>query len=450
MTANADDTGYVSPYNYGETYSDWKSGEDALSQDDKHSVASDGTVTDENDFYEFAWSIPNYATINGILVETDSYKLGIGTQTFDYKLSWNAGSSWTSTKNTGDLPTSDTDTYIQLGGSTDTWGRTWSSSELNNDSFRVYAHYNGGAFTQGRCDHIRVKVFYTWLEPDEPTEFFTNNKQGVCNTSEFQWVKGNNGDTTLIRYSSFSFPASPTSGTLLYNDTNNDIDVNYDDESMSWDTEYYLTIWAYNTTYHSFSSSYEKVFVTPCTPETDKTMTNTGWDNITLNNDSWVNITWQSWFNDTGVSDTLETVLGIDSQYINASSGGCDYPWYYNYSDDNITINISVTGCGSANLDNSSINEDDWLFISGFELEPQVLILLLVGLWFWFAEKSKDYVLYVFSGITSAVGGVWFFTVDGVNMMSINTWTAIILLLFGVYCFFLSIYYGMKYSGRKD
>jgi hypothetical protein len=122
-----------------------------------------------------------------------------------------------------------------------------------------------------------------------------------------------------------------------------------------------------------------------------------------------------------------------------------------------ISDNITVTNIGyeyeiirtivEEELNNyDALKESDNIEIN---LGMQMLILVIVGLWFWFAEKSKDYILYVFSGITSLVGGVWFFTVDGVNMTSINTWTAIILILFGVYCFFLSLYYGMRYNARK-
>jgi hypothetical protein len=51
------------------------------------------------------------------------------------ELSWNGGVNWTTAKTTPVLSTSRrTDT---LGGATDTWGRTWSGSNMSNTNFRV-------------------------------------------------------------------------------------------------------------------------------------------------------------------------------------------------------------------------------------------------------------------------------------------------------------------------
>jgi hypothetical protein len=59
-----------------------------------------------------------------------------GVNTMSAELSWNGGTSWTtSAKTTSTEPTSE---YTEvLGGSTDTWGRTWTAGELSNANFRV-------------------------------------------------------------------------------------------------------------------------------------------------------------------------------------------------------------------------------------------------------------------------------------------------------------------------
>jgi hypothetical protein len=51
------------------------------------------------------------------------------------QLSWNGGATWTTAKSTATLSTSEA-TYI-LGGAADTWGRTWSSGDFSNATFRV-------------------------------------------------------------------------------------------------------------------------------------------------------------------------------------------------------------------------------------------------------------------------------------------------------------------------
>ena len=50
-------------------------------------------------------------------------------------LSWNGGTSWTTALRTTSLSTTTT-TYI-LGGTTNTWGRTWTVGDFSNANFRV-------------------------------------------------------------------------------------------------------------------------------------------------------------------------------------------------------------------------------------------------------------------------------------------------------------------------
>jgi hypothetical protein len=51
------------------------------------------------------------------------------------QLSWNGGTSWTSSKTTSTLSTSEV-TYV-LGSATNPWGRMWSATNLGNAGFRV-------------------------------------------------------------------------------------------------------------------------------------------------------------------------------------------------------------------------------------------------------------------------------------------------------------------------
>ena len=58
-----------------------------------------------------------------------------GISSMSVELSWNGGTTWTSAKT--DATESTTEQSTTLGGSADTWGRSWLVSELSNTNFRV-------------------------------------------------------------------------------------------------------------------------------------------------------------------------------------------------------------------------------------------------------------------------------------------------------------------------
>jgi hypothetical protein len=100
---------------------------------------TDGTyattsAANDADFTNYTYSIPGTDTINGIEVKLEvSGTTAAGS--IAVSLSWDGGTSWTATKNTATLST--TDTVLTVGGAADTWGRTWTASELSNANFAV-------------------------------------------------------------------------------------------------------------------------------------------------------------------------------------------------------------------------------------------------------------------------------------------------------------------------
>ena len=89
---------------------------------------------DKHDF--FTYSFTPGATINGIEVRLDAkVDKAMNSAALCVQLSADGGATWTAAKTTPALTTSET-TYI-LGGPTDTWGRTWTATELSNTNFRV-------------------------------------------------------------------------------------------------------------------------------------------------------------------------------------------------------------------------------------------------------------------------------------------------------------------------
>lgn len=139
------------------------------------SCALPNTVSDQHDFYDFSIaSIPTGAVIDGILVDMDAkYDGNTGTNTYCAFLSYNAGTNWTAGKNSADIGTSDTS--FTLGGSTDTWGRTWSASEFTNANFRLRVMTLVGSSNQrdASLDYLAVTVYYT-LPPTVSGTLYSN------------------------------------------------------------------------------------------------------------------------------------------------------------------------------------------------------------------------------------------------------------------------------------
>jgi hypothetical protein len=112
-------------------------------------------------YWGYGFAIPPGIVIEGIEVRLDAWReSGVPLAALYVELSWDGGISWTSTGyNTGPLATTET-TYI-LGGPNDTWGRTWTASELSDANFRVRITTSG--LEPGKVIHldwVPVRVSY--------------------------------------------------------------------------------------------------------------------------------------------------------------------------------------------------------------------------------------------------------------------------------------------------
>ncbi len=121
-----------------------------------NSYATSATTDPLGRISTFGLNIPSDATINGLEVTLEA-KVSFGTIGIPFSLSWNNGSSFTSTKSNTITTTEQVFTY---GGPTDTWGRTWTPSELSDANFQVKIDPSSSAFIVS-YDQIRVKVYYT-------------------------------------------------------------------------------------------------------------------------------------------------------------------------------------------------------------------------------------------------------------------------------------------------
>jgi hypothetical protein len=97
-----------------------------------------GIGTDKHNYYTYGLldAIPSGSTINGITVRADIAVDGTKDNPFTaIRLSWDGGTSWTAVKQL--TLTAKAETIYTYGGVSDTWGRTWQTSELSDANFRV-------------------------------------------------------------------------------------------------------------------------------------------------------------------------------------------------------------------------------------------------------------------------------------------------------------------------
>jgi len=115
---------------------------------------------DKHRFYDFGFDIPGTATIQGIEVRLDAKADSTsGAPKICVQLSRDGGATWTTTKSTPTLTTSEA-TYI-LGGPTDNWGLAWTLSDLNDANFRVRViNVASNTSRDFSLDWIAVRVNY--------------------------------------------------------------------------------------------------------------------------------------------------------------------------------------------------------------------------------------------------------------------------------------------------
>ncbi len=132
---------------------------------------------DKHRYYNYNVSIPAWATtITGIEVRLDARADSTtGSPQMCVQLSWDGGTTWTTAKSTSTLTTSEA-TYT-LGGTGDTWGRTWDgSTNFTNVNFRLrVVNVASNTSRDFSLDWAAVKVYFSGLVPtNTPTPSPTN------------------------------------------------------------------------------------------------------------------------------------------------------------------------------------------------------------------------------------------------------------------------------------
>ncbi len=172
---------------------------------------------DSHRYGGFNFTIPAGVLIVGIDVQVEGNRSGTTNgRSLNVSLSWNGGTNYTSTGNTGSL--TGTDVVYTVGSTTDTWGRGWVASELSNANFQVRLDWANGSSGQINLDHVQARVYYT-----VPTSPFAFNSSGTfpvpagvnCMKVEAWGAGGNGGNGTYGSFSS-SGPGGAGGGSGAY------------------------------------------------------------------------------------------------------------------------------------------------------------------------------------------------------------------------------------------
>ena len=125
-------------------------------------VACANAGKDRHRYWDFNLGVPaSVLSVAGIQLRTNVGLNNItGTTQMCAELSWNGGTTWTAAKTISLTATAIT--QYAFGASNDTWGRTWTGSELANGSFRVRLTDVTNQTTKNfRLDALSVNVTYT-------------------------------------------------------------------------------------------------------------------------------------------------------------------------------------------------------------------------------------------------------------------------------------------------
>lgn len=155
LTLAQDNTGWLNPSQNAGGFND-----PTYAYLDGGGVASI-TTSDVHQYWGYGVALDPSSLIAGIEVRIDAEKLTSHVVQFAVELSWDGGVSWTTTSYvTSGLSTVES-THI-LGAPDDTWGRTWTASDFNDNNFRVRLSVVGkGMGTIANLDWVPVKVYYT-------------------------------------------------------------------------------------------------------------------------------------------------------------------------------------------------------------------------------------------------------------------------------------------------
>jgi hypothetical protein len=183
------ETPWLYPSANGDKDAQWFNPASAYADDEQYANAGLGLIDfNAHDWYGFHAVVPSGATIPGILAQVD-FNNSNPTCTFEIDLSWNAGAANSYSTKFFTLPDV-INAVLSFGGATETWGHTWTSTQLGDALFRLRLTKNGipGSPMTPGVDFVRVKLFYALATPGPRSVFSLNGSTRVEITQ--QGVRG--------------------------------------------------------------------------------------------------------------------------------------------------------------------------------------------------------------------------------------------------------------------
>lgn len=164
----------------------WTNPGNVTSSDDNYATCvfgNEGDSSKDLDCTNFGFSIPAGSTIDGIEVNIERNG---GTQIQDTSIKLlnddGAGGESAQDKSAG-ATWSSTDAVVTFGGSTDTWGETWSVSDVNSSSFgvRIQCEDVNFDFQLGIAgiDHVEIVVHYTAVAASDVAKYGSSASSAV-------------------------------------------------------------------------------------------------------------------------------------------------------------------------------------------------------------------------------------------------------------------------------
>jgi hypothetical protein len=136
-------------------------GTDANSGTAARSSSCANAANDRHRFWGFVFGLPASVTsVSGIEIRIDeALNNNLGTSNLCVQLSWDGGTSWTAAKMIN--VTGSAETSYFAGGAADTWGRTWTASQLSTANFRVRVMDATTLVNKNfRMDYLAARVVY--------------------------------------------------------------------------------------------------------------------------------------------------------------------------------------------------------------------------------------------------------------------------------------------------
>ena len=130
------------------------------------------TIDDVTQYYKVTQfglgGLPAGSTIDGILVEVKRKQTGSAGLPLDQSIRLCTGGSFVGTDKSTSAAWSSTEAYVSFGGSTDTWGRTWTIAEISDTTFGVGVACTD-ASTGGWIAYINaVRIIVYFIPPGSP------------------------------------------------------------------------------------------------------------------------------------------------------------------------------------------------------------------------------------------------------------------------------------------